>query len=218
MIDRLRHRLATLPLPGRDAMLTMAPAGRGFMPIEEARANGCREASTLVLLYPVAGEVKVVLTLRTAHLKDHSGQVSFPGGRLELGEDAVDCALREAWEELGIPADAVEVLGHLTPLHIGPSNFCLWPVLAVSQERPAFAIHDAEVAELIECPVARLLDPAFLGSEERVLQSGQRREVPFYNCQGHKVWGATAMILAELAAVWREVGGTRDDGALGGTN
>jgi 8-oxo-dGTP pyrophosphatase MutT (NUDIX family) len=157
---RLRRRLTALPLPGRAAMEAMAPAGRGFMPIEEARASGCREACALVLLYPLGRAWHVVLTLRTAHLRDHSGQVSLPGGRLEADEDVVGGALREAWEELGVASDSVEVLGHLTPLHIPPSNFCLWPVLAVTPDRPRFAPQAEEVAEVIEWPVARLLDAA----------------------------------------------------------
>ena len=184
-------------------MLAMAPAGRVFKTIEDARAGGCREACALVLLYPHQGATHTVLTLRHAGLRDHAGQVSLPGGRIEPGEDAVAGAFREAHEELAIEPETLDFLGMLTPLHIPPTDFCLYPVLAAARHRPAFIQQPEEVAELIEWPVHRLTDDAWRGGELRALR-GEERWIPYFRCGGHKVWGATAMILAEVAALWRE--------------
>ena len=139
--------------------------------------------------------------------------MSLPGGSLDAGEGVADCALREGREELGIPADRVEVLGQLTPLHIGPTNFCLSPVVAALAQRPAFEPHAPEVAEVIELPLDALLDPSNR-SVETWRMRGVDRRVPFYAVGNHKIWGATAMVLGELAAIWRDVratgAGTRD--------
>ncbi len=179
---------------------------RRFVPVEEARAAGCREAGALVLLYPLDGTTHVVLTLRGRHLNDHGGQVSLPGGRVEADEDAVACALREAAEELGLSPECAAVLGVLTPLYIPPSGFCVLPVLAVSLRRPIFRPDTSEVEEVIEAPISHF-DEVHSRLETRVVD-GRAQEVPFYAIKGHKVWGATAMILSELAAVWAEADAT----------
>jgi 8-oxo-dGTP pyrophosphatase MutT (NUDIX family) len=204
-IERLRARL-TQPLPGRALFMQMAPENRKHKPVAEARAQGCREGGVLVLLYQVAGEAHTVLTVRSASLRNHAGQVSFPGGRLDPGEDARQAAMREAWEELGIVAEKLDLLGELSQLYIPPSNFCLVPIVAATHERPDFRPHDAEVAELLEVPIRLFTDPAYQHVESRLIE-GEPRRIPYYLAGDHKVWGATAMILTELAAVWLEIQG-----------
>ena len=201
-IERLRARLAR-PLPGVPVCMTMAPENRRHMPVAQARAEGCREGGVLALLYPLEGETHVVLTRRNERLRTHAGQISFPGGRLDPGEDARTAALREAWEELGIIADALDILGALSQLYIPPSNYCLTPIVAATHFRPDFDPHDAEVAELIEVPMRAFCDPALREVETRTIE-GEPRRIPFYRIGPHKVWGATAMILSELAAAWEE--------------
>jgi 8-oxo-dGTP pyrophosphatase MutT (NUDIX family) len=200
-IAALRRRLAG-PLPGMAAMRAMAPEGRRSQAADEARRAGCVEACALVLLYPLAGELHTVLTLRSATLRRHAGQVSFPGGRLDPGESVAEGALREAEEELAIPPAHVEVLAPLTPLFIPPTGYCVNPVLAWTTDRPDFRPHDPEVAALVELPLRTLTDPATRREERWPLPDGGDRLVPFYEVSGYKVWGATAMMLAELAALW----------------
>lgn len=202
-VQHLQWRLAR-PLPGLPAMMAMAPSARTFVPVEAARAAGCREACTLVLLYPIDGRVHTVLTLRSGDLQDHAGQVSLPGGQIDPGEDLATCALREAGEELGIAADAVRIIGRLTPIYIAPSDFCVSPVMAAASRRPEFRSDGREVAEVIELPLDRLLDPAARRIETWDF-GGTTRDVPFFAVGGHKIWGATAMVLSELATVWSEV-------------
>jgi 8-oxo-dGTP pyrophosphatase MutT (NUDIX family) len=112
-------------------------------------------------------------------------------------ESAVETALREAEEELNIAPAEVQVLGELTPLYIPPSNYCIYPVVAATERRPDFRPSPHEVAEVIEVPLDHLLDLRNIKKEKWPLR-GIEVTVPFYYYQGHKIWGATAMVLAEL--------------------
>ncbi|QXD14268.1 CoA pyrophosphatase [Rhodocaloribacter litoris] len=205
-IARLRARLAG-PLPGTAAQLTMAPRHRQDPRLADVRGKRCREAGVLVLLFPleVPGTGRdtpaVLLTVRRSHLNHHAGQVSFPGGRREPGETLRETALRETHEEVGLPPDAVDVLGPLTPLYIPPSRFCVHPFVGITRHRPALRPHDAEVADVLAVPLAHLLDPATRRRAPRLLH-GQAVEVPFFAVNGYEVWGATAMMLAELLALF----------------
>lgn len=201
LVPALRQRLAA-PLPGHAAQAEMAPYPRRADPgVISVEGKGGRAAATLVLLYPGdGGDAGLVLTLRPLSLKAHSGQVSLPGGSLEPGETPEDAARREAWEEVGVDPAAPDVLGRLTPLYIPPSGFSVWPVVAAVGERPAFRAQEAEVAALIEVRAAALLDPDTRRSRPHEL-GGARVEVPFFDLGGYEVWGATAMMLAEFAAV-----------------
>ncbi|MGH2544017.1 MAG: NUDIX hydrolase [Ardenticatenaceae bacterium] len=199
-VERLRERLKG-PLPGREVYMRMAPENPLHRIVEVARTNGCREGAVLLLLYPLNGEPHIVLTLRGAALRNHAGQISLPGGRLDPGETVVQGAIREAWEELGIVPEALDVLGCLSELYIPPSDYCLTPVIAATHNRPDFQPHDVEVAELIEAPLRLFTDPSNRYEETRFV-AGQERRAPYYQAGPHKVWGATAMILAEMAAAW----------------
>lgn len=181
----------------------MSPSRRSYVTVADARRAGCREGCTLVLIFPLQGRAHTVLTLRAPHLADHAGQVSLPGGCTEIGEDADKCALREAEEELGIAAARLELLGELTPLYIPPSGFCVSSVVAYAAAHPGFTPQESEVAEVIQVPLDDIADGSMRRVERRSVD-GHTREIPYYLAGPHKVWGATAMILGELGAVWRE--------------
>jgi len=160
-----------------------------------------------VLLYPVDGEPHVLLTVRGA-LRHHTGQVSFPGGAVDAGETLEHAAVREAVEEVGVVASDIQVLGRLTSLHIPVSGFLLHPVVAAADVRPRFMAAPEEVARLLEVPLALLEDEDTIRYERRTFERQNRLvdvEVPFFDVHGEKVWGATAMVLAEfLALIARE--------------
>jgi 8-oxo-dGTP pyrophosphatase MutT (NUDIX family) len=157
-----------------------------------------RPGAVLILFYPHNNAVYLPLTVRTASLRDHSGEVSLPGGSYDAADgDLSQTALREAWEELGIVASAVTIWGRLTPVWIPVSNFEITPFVGWIDERPVFQPAPAEVATVIEAPLDLLLQPATIQREERDLR-GARVLVPFFALDEHKVWGATALVLAEV--------------------
>ena len=186
------------PLPGPSAQITMAPQPR---PMRAPPGAEPRQAGGLLVLYPIQGVLHLVLTVRTSNLNYHSGQISLPGGGWEEGDESLlATALREAEEEIGVAADELEILGPLTPLYIPPSNNVLHPFVGYARWRPTFDPDPAEVAELLEVPLALLLDPATRREEDWTWR-GAELHVPFYAVGEHKVWGATAIVLAEFLAL-----------------
>jgi 8-oxo-dGTP pyrophosphatase MutT (NUDIX family) len=199
------------PLPGVDAQLRMAPRPRvGWDP--HTIPEGLRDGAALLLLYPHATTSRrttphVLLTVRGSGLRKHTGQVSLPGGAVDPHESFETAALREASEEVGVTPAAVRVLGKLTPLHIPVSGYLLHPVVGVVDQRPDFRIAEWEVAKILEVPLAVLRDAAGVKTERRTrLHQGTTVdiEVPFFEIDGEKVWGATAMALAEFLALLPE--------------
>ena len=203
IISQLREALSG-PLPGLAAQLQMAPNPRlGWDPLKFP--EGARNGAALLLVYPHDDTLHFALTVRGSGLRNHTGQVSLPGGRVDEGESFEDAALREAEEEIGVGPRTVELLGRLTPLHIPVSGYILYPVIGFTSMRPAFQRAEWEVARIIEAPVSVLSDARVFKREMRRRSvNGQSIEVdvPFYAIDGEKVWGATAMVLAEFAALW----------------
>lgn len=165
-----------------------------------------RQSAVLILLYPDRkGEWRFYLIERSAHRGSHRGEMALPGGSLEQDETFLEAALREAREELGLEAAtmaAIEVLGPLSSLRVPPSGFEIHPFVAVLDSEPALRPAEDEVAACFSPLLADLLDPALVRRETVDFQ-GRDWELPFYSLEGTRVWGATAMILAELAAALR---------------
>ena len=156
-----------------------------------------REAAVLVAISLRAADPAVWLTLRAPHLRDHAGQVSFPGGRLEGGEDHIQAALREAHEEIGLTRELLEPLGFLPGHMTMTSHF--WVIPVVASLYPGFVPHadPNEVRETFALPVAHLLDPGQPVQEVREVD-GQTITMPVWQYDGKRIWGATAAILMAL--------------------
>jgi 8-oxo-dGTP pyrophosphatase MutT (NUDIX family) len=199
-LDDVRRALSR-PLPGLDAQIKMAPQPRPGWNPNFALPPDCREGGVLILLYP-RGQLHFVLTRRTETVRSHKGQIALPGGAREEGESLVQTALRETCEELGVPPESIEVIGRLSALYTPPSNYCIHPFVAYRPSAPAFRPDPVEVAEVLEVPLALLLNPSTRKVEywpDPRFESPRR--VPFFDVHGTVVWGATAMILSELATL-----------------
>lgn len=168
-----------------------------------------RRGAVLALIYPADGELFVPLTVRAGHLRTHTGEISLPGGAIDPGDDsAVAAALREGHEEVGLHPDTVRVLGTLTEVYIAPSNFQITPVVGWSPAPPALAPDSREVAAILHLPLRLLLRPDAVTVEDRLIRD-QAIRVPFYAFGEHQIWGATSIVLSQLAARLRPVIGDR---------
>lgn len=181
-------------LPAQRGHVALAPRPRRPLRHDTDRL---RRAAGLLLLYPIDHAPHLLLTKRAGSLTRHGGQVSLPGGEVEPPETLERAALREAHEEVGIDPTQVRVLGALTPLQIPVSGFLFHPFVGATDERPAFHVADNEVAGLIEVPLDALLDRGRLGRRWQT-RDGIDVEVPYFDLDGGKVWGATAMIVSEF--------------------
>jgi 8-oxo-dGTP pyrophosphatase MutT (NUDIX family) len=158
--------------------------------------HGRIDAAVLVPLYLDDGRLHAVFTRRRDDLRRHAGEISFPGGRQDPGEaDLRRTALREAEEEIGLPGDAVELIGALQPTPTIATNYAVYPFVGLIEPGRTWTPSATEVDAVLELPLDRLR----AGSERRRLR---RRGVPFrtdvYVVDEHLIWGATARILADL--------------------
>lgn len=190
------------PLPGPEAHLKMASATRLRLKVQPNEKT--RRSAVLILFYPYRDQILVPLILRPKYDGVHAGQMAFPGGRYEkTDENLIRTALREAQEEIGIKASDVQILGKLTELFIPPSNFYVLPVVGKLPYKPDFYPDPREVEAVLEVNLEELMDESIVGFTELDVR-GITIEAPFYDIQGHKVWGATAMMISELLTVIRQ--------------
>jgi 8-oxo-dGTP pyrophosphatase MutT (NUDIX family) len=197
--DKLMH-----PLPGFEAQKLMSPINRKSTDEYTKQLKSAKEAATMLLFFPDKNNVPhFVLTKRIEYDGVHSGQISLPGGKKVPGDiNFEQAAIRETQEEIGIESHQIKVLGKLSELYIPPSNFLVYPFLSVAFETLEFIPQEREVFKIIEVPYFFLMDEV-LRKEKKIQLSGTNLFVnaPYFDFFGHEVWGATAMMLAETAAL-----------------
>jgi len=191
--DRLKEALAARTVD-RDPT--------SWVPPEHHPKGGFRHASVLVPLYEKDGAPHVLLTLRPSSMRSHAGQIAFPGGKLDLGEESMQAALREAHEEIGLDRREATVLGRLSEVIVLTSPFRLTPWVASVPYPYPYVAEPGEVAEILHVPFAALLDEEAYGVS-RVEAYGMEIDTHTYRAGPHVIWGATARILHELLSVWR---------------
>ncbi|HZN14182.1 MAG TPA: CoA pyrophosphatase [Acidimicrobiales bacterium] len=161
-------------------------------------AEGSSQAAVLAALFEEDGEARVILTRRAAHLRSHTGEVSFPGGRLDEGEDALAAALRESAEEVGLEPSSVDIIGELSPLATVGSRSAITPFVGVLAARPDLVANPAEVELAFDVSLAELMNDGVF-REERWRWAGiEDRPMYFFDLPDDTIWGATARMLYEL--------------------
>jgi 8-oxo-dGTP pyrophosphatase MutT (NUDIX family) len=168
----------------------------GPPPLDSAALARARPAAVLLPIVDRPGGLSVLLTLRASDLRAHSGQVAFPGGKIDAGETPREAALREAHEEIGLEERFVEPLGWLDPYFTG-TGFRVAPLVALVEPLFALKVNKLEVAEVFETPFVFLMDAANHRLKEREWQ-GRRRKYYAMPHEGRYIWGATAGILRNL--------------------
>jgi 8-oxo-dGTP pyrophosphatase MutT (NUDIX family) len=192
------------PLPGTQAQLEMAPAYRipSFL---DAIPEEAMESAVLVLLSPANGggsreellEWPVLLIRRNSYPGVHSDQISFPGGKRDPEDAGLwETACREGYEEVGVAPQCLEKIGPLTRIYIPPSNFVVYPFIAVNGCAPAISLDPREAVQYKQIPI-KVFNPDNALSLQFSYESGPR-PAPAWEYEDFTIWGATAMMLAEL--------------------
>ena len=185
LADRLRDALARAPV---------LPALEGDLPDEPAP-----ESVPAAVLIGVTDRTEpgLILTVRREHMRTHAGQVAFPGGRIDPGEDAVSAALREAWEELGLQPRSAEVVGAVDTYRT-VTGYVVTPVLAVVAPDQPLSPHEHEVADWFEAPLGFVIDPANQQMKSALFR-GRKRHYSEIVWNDRRIWGATAAMLVNLS-------------------
>ncbi len=208
-------KFSSMSLPGPSAWQLMLPPfidGAELLTLRQKK-EGERDAAVLILLHPQEGELKFPLLERPQEMRHHPGQIALPGGGLEAGETALEAALRETREELGISVDSAEVCGLLSPIFALPSNYWVYPFAACVQTLPRYTLNKGEASSFFEVSLPALADSANR-STFPLFRNGKSWDVPCFRFGEKIVWGLTAMILAEFAELTRVIQDRAGKGAF----
>lgn len=161
-----------------------------------------KKAAVMALLFPYSNEWSLALIVRNEYNGAHSAQLAFPGGSADATDtDLQATALRETFEEVGVKAADITIIRPLTSLYIPISNFLVQPFLGVCSEKPDFKMQAEEVTDILKIPLKTLIDPKTAKIKDLVVGHFTLKNVPYYDIEGGTLWGATAMMTAELLAL-----------------
>lgn len=198
---KLLSKIKNIQLPAESSHFKMVPPSRKtFAQYSEEQLKNAKRAGVLALFYPDSYNItRFVLMLRKTYRGVHSAQVSFPGGKIEPNDKNLeDTALRETFEEVGIPISKIKVVRALSQVYIPPSNFYVQPFMGFLDKEPIFKKEESEVEEVIEVKLNDLLEGTNFISKTIATSYSVGTEVPAFKLNGFTVWGATAMVLSEV--------------------
>lgn len=201
-------KIKNITLPAQASHYKMVPSFRHEMIEEQAHAiKSAKTAGVLALFYPDENnQTHLVLTLRKTYKGVHSAQVGFPGGKIEAFDASVEAAaIRETFEEIGVPSESIQILQALTEVYIPPSNFYVHPFMGLSKNTPRFLKQDDEVEAIIEVKLDHFLDDANIILAKVNASYSVEVEVPAFKLNNYIVWGATAMMLSEIKDVLKQL-------------
>ncbi|MBD79335.1 MAG: coenzyme A pyrophosphatase [Crocinitomicaceae bacterium] len=203
-IDQVRLELSS-ELPGEDAQMLMSPLGRATQREAIKQIPNPTPSAILILIYPVNNVPHTLLMVRNSYDGHHSGQVSFPGGKVEPSDkNLAETALREFEEEIGVGTSSVEVLGELSSLIIPPSGFQVFPYVGFLDQPIVPQPDPTEVAGIVETSITNLFDSR--NKRVEMVNSsvkGFKLKAPCYVIDNNIIWGATAMILSEFESIYK---------------
>lgn len=181
-------------LPGSASHQKMLPVNRKLVANSDEQIR-LKHSSVLLLLFIENNELNACLIKRPKHMKHHAGQIALPGGRIEKGETALETALRETWEEVGITSEQIKILGSLSTLYVQVSRFQIHPFVGWLEKKPEFVINKNEVEKTISFPLKNMQNAVEEVELKTILG---KLKVPCFQFEGEIIWGATAMILSEF--------------------
>ena len=203
-IEKLKIRLSQ-ELPGKEAQSKMAFAERKFLN-ELTVPKTARQSAVLIVLYPNGNDVFIPLIQRPIYKGVHSGQMAFPGGKRENSDTSlIHTAIRETKEEIGVQIPNAQILGTLTDLYIPPSNMLVLPVVAYATTIPKYLLDEKEVVKVVAPSLEMLRSSENQHSKKIAIREGVQFETPYFDVEGHTVWGATAMILSEFLEISKAI-------------
>lgn len=189
-------------LPGSASHRKMLPPNRVLEAAPSDR-HKVKQSSVLLILFEENGILKVCLIKRPSHMKHHAGQIALPGGKIEKNENAVQTALRETHEEIGLPEEQLRILGSLSKFYVEVSRFEIQPLVAWHNGTPKYILSPDEVEKIIFFPVSLFKSP-FDQIQLETLTG--KLDVPCIKYEGEIIWGATAMILSEFSDILQQNG------------
>jgi len=201
-IEKLQTELSK-ELPGEAAQKKMAPSIRNHHGFEYKTSP--RDSAVLILFYEENSNIYIIFIKRNEDGKAHSGQVAFPGGKYENEDkDLKTTALRETFEEIGIPENEINIIGELTSLYIPVSNFRVKPFVGYLSKKPNYNINNHEVQRIITAEIFEFFNDKNI-SEIELIRNELKIQAPYFGVINDKVWGATAMILSELYEIIKKI-------------
>ncbi len=196
------HQAFQRPLPGEAAHQPLKPYLNISKNIDVPQLIKPRLGAVMALIYPVKNEPHLLFIERPVYDGVHSGQIAFPGGKIEKKDASyLDAALRETQEEIGVDPGKIAVVGPLSNVFVFASNFMVYPYVGILQEPPLLILEEKEVASVLQVPLHTFLQPEIIKEKPIKNALGFTLMAPYYDIEGKVLWGATAMMVSELAAI-----------------
>ncbi len=202
-IQSLEKSVTEHGLPGEQAHRLLMPVKRPLSSVAKANTSNYRESAVGIVLHPGDDAMQCILIKRPSYIGAHGGQISFPGGKRDATDiDLEFTARRECFEEIALPHTHAQLIQPLTEVFIPVSKFSVQPYVFFAEDLPELIPDQREVEEIIHFDVAHLLHDKNIATTSIPLQTGLTiKDVPYFDIHGHIVWGATAMMLAELKVI-----------------
>ncbi len=188
-------------LPGKKGQLPLKPYLKISKSMEPPKLGKPRYGAVIALIYAKQNIPYIALIERSRYDGVHSGQIAFPGGKIEKNEYPLQAALRETHEEIGVSLLEKEVIGPLTDVFVWASNFLVHPFVAFREEQPAFICDEREVEHLMEIPLEVFFQENIIKERKMKSKLGITLNAPYFDLDGKILWGATAMMISELRSI-----------------